>query len=409
MSRGRDQRRRQTKRSGGAAGMSTTIEGHLKVTIATMPGGNAFDMTGRDLQLSRAALLYADTIDIVSPGAQMLDSALAAGRGREGMREFMLEAGPGMLEGASEEQLRETQRVIAGVASQAFREAAAQLAPHSQEAAEVRLLEAQLDQMLDQASAMMEENLAGPRQERSLLQPAIDQGIVSIHRSGYLGLTGPDGVMERFVEHLDALLGDTSTQLLLDDDLAALVRARGTESSSFVERNAQEAFVGSGLISRLPTLQTLPVDELLDLRTGLDQQRRKYLRAVSALSQKMTTTAFAPERSDELEHLWRTDVSPALDDLRDQLADHSLVREMARRAGTDARTFAAASGAGGFGWLSLGVLQNADLLTALVAAAPAAGVAATSLAYALPHRHAGRREVTTRDLYYLVALDERSS
>ncbi|MEJ5946981.1 hypothetical protein WDZ17_16930 [Pseudokineococcus basanitobsidens] len=200
-----------------------------------------------------------------------------------------------------------------------------------------------------------------------------------------------------------------STQLLLDDGLADLVHARGAGPSPFVERNAQEAFVGSGLITRLPTLQTLPVDELLDLRSELTVQRRKYLRAVSSLSQKMTTTAFAPERADELDHLWRTDVSPALDDLRSQLVEHSLVRELARRAGSDARTFVTATGVGGFGWLSLGVLRDVDLMAALVAAAPAAGVAATSFFNALQGRRSGQREATTQDLYYLVALAERSS
>ncbi|MEJ5946143.1 hypothetical protein WDZ17_12660 [Pseudokineococcus basanitobsidens] len=173
------------------------------MTIATLPSGSGLAMVGRDVELVRATLLYADEIEIVSPAAQMLDSVLEAARNPDGMLDLLLEAGAGLLDGEhSEDQLRQTQQVMAAVRSPEWRAKLAQSPPDTEEGAALHDFFAKTEETLREASAQMKATVAelDARSGLTALQPAIDQGIVTIHRAGYLGAEGSDEVVARFVD-----------------------------------------------------------------------------------------------------------------------------------------------------------------------------------------------------------------
>ena len=212
--------------------------------------------------------------------------------------------------------------------------------------------------------------------------------------------------MENWLALLRSLLGDTRTRLLLDDQVgrlaASLIREGHVEPPRLAMRHAEQAAVGSGLVTRLPAFPGVPLDEILDLRGDLAAPLGRYRTAVVRLSDRLQAGPFDRDLPDEIDDLWGAEVQPALDQIGDGLHDHGLVREIARSARQDVKTLIAEGSA-----LYVGLAGLASVNEWISATAGLASAAVGATAAGAHRSSAARKDLRRSDLFYLYELDRR--
>lgn len=134
----------------------------------------------------------------------------------------------------------------------------------------------------------------------------------------------------------------------------------------------------------------------------------RYRRAVASLGEKMRVGPLDEDAEVDVEHLYRTQVAPSLEEMREQFADHGLVREFAKTIGANLK--AVVTGGVAVPGLVVGIQAATDLAavaTVGLAATPAVAGSAAVLAQASQNRREGRARVRGNDLYYLHEIDRR--
>ena len=120
------------------------------------------------------------------------------------------------------------------------------------------------------------------------------------------------------------------------------------------------------------------------------------------MSKEFRTRSIDEEFTTEIEDAWRTTVQPALLEIRETLAEHSLLTEAASIVLGDPRRIATEAGA----VLAVsmgGVMRMSEvLLAAATAGLPTLDV----LGRALAGREAARRNVAKNSFYFLHRLDQ---
>lgn len=365
---------------------------------ASIPGGVSLR---KDVELVRAAILYADEVQLVSLGAVTLAGVLqlASGDGTEllallaSLDDATVEAlGGGTLPAGWRELLQAMPALASGPVLDA-------LGLGAEKRQFLEGMASSADQMRETAERMLRESGG----EELLL--GFDAGLVRLSASGFADDDGDtDATLQRWLDLLKNLLSDTRSRLLFDDQVAELVRAMIAEGlvepTDLVLKHASEAAVGSGLVARLPAFPQAPLDELLDLRRDLQDPLVRYRSAVTRLAADLRSRTYEAGTASELDDLWAREIAPVLVELDESYAEHSLVREIARQLGTDLKTLI---GAGA------GIYVGLDKLTTIsqwvgAAAAVAAPVAEASARGAIASSRS-RREASRHELFYLYELD----
>jgi hypothetical protein len=353
----------------------------LKVVIATTPHSGATGVSlERDITLVKAALLYADEVELVSPGAAMLGSvASVAVRGEAGLLELIQRLDPTTLQalgGPTSDQMR-TLLPILGLLRN-LDPAQLRAIPGAEEFAEqLASFSAGMAQSAQQFSDVTENLLVTAGAEE--LTPAIDSGVLTLSSAGLVeDMTGMGDMLVNFPDIVKAHLANPRSRLMFDDDLATLVRAMIREGIAephhLAVTHAGQAAVGSGLVTRLPAFVAPPMAEVLNLRSDLQDPLTNYRAAVVRLADRLTTKAYEAENAAEIDDLWTSDVRPALVRMREEMAQHGLVRELAREAATAPDLFVRAL-AGPGTYLGVEAISDLSGWAAAAAAAAAASVA----------------------------------
>lgn len=390
----------------------------LNVVIATSPKSSPEGPTVReDVSLVRSAILDADHVELVSPAAAMLGSfaGLASGD-EEQLLQFFLSLDDetvANLNGGTPwpANWREALQVMTALTPEQWGIVEAQsgepLPGNLRESGpEIR---AQLSESLGELRTVADGLLQSSGVEE--LVPAIEAGIVSLSAAG-VDQGETDDMVQAYIEILRRHLMNPRVHLMFDEQAASLVGSLIDEEvvrpSRLAVVNAGEAAIGSGMIARLPAFPDTPLDELLDLRSDLDDPLARYRRAVSQMAVHLRVRAFDSEMPAELDDIWRTEVDPALRDMREALTQHGLVREVARSLATDAGSVVAAvTGAS----VSVGLSTLSDLnalVPVVVGAAPPAAAVWQHVGRGRVNRNEARRMARIHDLYYLYQLDQRA-
>lgn len=409
------QSRRQSRRE--RPGRQRGVPKPLQVVIGTAPHS---DFTGpsmeSDLRLVRSAVLYADTVHLVSPAAAMLGSVSALAAGDElDVLQLVTSLDDGTIAHLAGNNLPDnwrdavTRMALLGSRDWDSLEAlTGEVVPPEVRAASDEwrdTLRAALGEFQGVAGTMIESSGAGE------LSPAIEAGILTLSSSGLEGGSDADDMVAAYVDILRTHLRDPSVHLLFDEQIRDLVRGLidegQVEPSALSMVHAGRAAVGTGLVARLPAFPGVPLDELLQLRADLEDPLSRYRRAVAEMARRLNTPVLDPALEADLDDLWSLDAEPALQDLRAGLADHGLVREAARSIATDVSSLVA--GAAGSS-ITLGVSSWADLSGWLQVAGgvlPMAAALSGTGARALQARKAERQAAHRHDLFYLFELSQR--
>jgi len=384
--------------------------GRLKLAVVTYPG---LDTDGpslaRDVELVRASILYADEIELISPGAAMLASVLRlAETGSSGLLALLGALDDDTVQHLGGEKLPKNWREIVPAAA-----LAAQLNPAVLRAlpggdqidsnAFQSLLEgwqSATGQFQDVAQAMFEQSGG------SDLIPAVDAEILKLSSSGLNGATDAETITAGYMDLVRELLEEPSSRLLFDDAAGSLVRslvdAGNVEPHPLALKHAGEAAVGAGLVARLPSFPQAPVDELLDLRRDLSAPLVRYRAATSRLADRVATPAFDTAMAAEIDDLWTTDVAPALVEIGEGLTEHGLVREMARASMQNVRDLIVSGSA-----IYVGLAAGTSVDGVAASTVAVGGAVAGTAARAAVARRAERRGVAAHELFYLYEVDRR--
>lgn len=387
----------------------------LKVAVVTSP---ASDQSGptltRDVELVRASVLYADRIDLVSPGAVMVSSvSQVADAGAAGLLELLTSLDDDTIRALGGDGLPDNWKEILPAAL-----LAASLPPEV-----LRRLPGgdQIDPSYFDMQRATEQQFADAEQEfrdtaaklltdsgGAELLPAFDAGILTLSPSGM----PPDGDSESWVagwvDLLCKLLADPHTRLLLDDEAGGMARSLIAEGhvtpSKTTLRHAGEATVGSGLIGRLPAFRQAPIDELLDLRSDLRDPLVRYRAAVARLAALVTTPPFDIEIQAEVDDLRLAHVEPAMVEIREAMAEHTLVREIARIIGSDLKSLVTATAGAA---VYIGLDRYTTVTDWVAGTIAAAGSGAATLSRAAIERRDQRRTQQGHELFFLYEVDRR--
>ncbi len=381
----------------------------LDLSIVTYPDGSGNDgpySLRKDIELVRSALLYADHIELVSLRTVMIGSALQFGVASESdIVDVLLSLDDATLQFMnSGAEIDPNFRSTLATLSSAMR------------------LPRGLDASLDEATDLMRETLAPTMaQFRSVAEemfegsqlaeilPAFEAGIVELSRSGITDDADTDQSIANWVEIVKARLRDPTKRVLLDDEVGDLVSAMVNEGHVALPdlglRHIGEASIGSGLVARLPAFPQAPTDELLGLRDDLKSPLIRYRAEVAKMARELgNPLASGVARRADLDQLWTERVEPALLELREGLAEHSLVRELAHSAGREVQTVIKI-GTGASVFVGFEALTS---LNSWVAAAAAAGPPLASIAgSAVTSRSDSRRKFEKHELFYLYETDRR--
>ena len=237
------------------------------------------------------------------------------------------------------------------------------------------------------------------------LIPALKSGLLTLDTAG-IEAADTDAMIEHFVGIIQQRLRDPRRKVLFDADTASLAQSLIAESGADQTpglRRAGQAAVGSGLVSRLPAFPNAQMEEILALRADLTAPLTRYRASTLDLSASLNL-ALGAELEALVDDLWRAKVAPSLLEIEETLAEHSLVRELAKRATSDVKALLS-GGAGVY----MGVTATSSLpvaATVLVGAAlgatPVVGQAAWSMVDA-------RRAASRHELFYLYETDRRLS
>lgn len=394
--------------------MATSLS-PLHMVLATLPVSNSEGLDlSREVALVRSAVLYADTIDLISPAGSILSTVGGLQSADAGlMSEYINSLTDEDLHAAAERRLPPDEltgfrslMLTSLLSDDEIRDR------YGDQAEAMFALLTQLRPTLDEGARQMREGMGPLISSSGLdeLRHAYKAGVVALTPLAEVKNPDPEQMMLAFVEALGHAAKSSSTRLLLDGSVTVLmeelVASGQLEPSALMRQHSKEAVVGTGLITKLPAFPQVPLSELLDLRGDLDEPLARYRRAASILGQGLSLDAFDPESAAEVDDLWRFSVLPTLEDLREELAHHSLVREVARSATTDIKTLITGL-AGPAVYVGLKDVVDLDVWAIAAAAAITGGTGIHHLVKGSIERGSAHRRIRRNDLFYLVALDQR--
>ena len=206
--------------------------------IATAPQSDARGGSLKaDVTLTKAALLYADKVELVSPGAAMVASVAALGEGSEADllnllgsldRKTLAHLGGGNLPDNWQEIVAamrlmgdlplEVQRVLLG--EHATPEVLATFASTRD------AFKGSMEQMRTVASGLIETSGA------SELAEPLDRGLIVLNSVGIDQGGSTDDMVTAYVEHLKGVLRDPSIHAMFDESTSSLARSLVREATS---------------------------------------------------------------------------------------------------------------------------------------------------------------------------------
>ena len=135
---------------------------------------------------------------------------------------------------------------------------------------------------------------------------------------------------------------------MLDAASSGLVRALEREMSlihsDHAVRHGTEVSSAAAFMGYLPYFPHLPMDEVLDLRRRLSEPLRSFRGALAKLSRDFEARSFDEAFEVEVQDAWRLQVAPALEEIRETLAEHGFLSEVASVALGDPRRLLAEAG-----------------------------------------------------------------
>lgn len=354
------------------------------------------------MQLVRAALLYADAVELMSPTARMLAavSGLASGT-PESIVEFLESLDDSTaIEITGEVDVSTALEGMRGLAQlNALPRAERRKYLSKDDEARLTVLRAEVAETFAgvdefvKASGMPE------------LVDAIDSRVLTLDLDDFNGDT--DDYMDRFAERVRRRLETTGVHLLLDEQMAGIARGMIDEGlavpSQTALSRAVRSHVGTRLISHLPAFPDARVVDILEARAELLEPLTAYRSGMKSVERSLKAQAFDQELSSEIDELWHDEVDPAIRRLRADLSGTRIAHAAGLNIAEHAKWPAVAS------TVSFGVGHAAQWTAAGAATAltAVAGTVISGSVKAYKETQATRDAAQSHGMFYLLQLQDR--
>jgi hypothetical protein len=339
----------------------------FQITIASLDIGQEELSVDREIDMAKAALLYADHVTLASPKAIFAATTVAMAYGN---RETQDEVTLGLLEQAGGEGLGEAYTALKK--------------KRNRSVAETKML-ARFDAMLEKATVDMAESLR-PMADKSRfdeLLPAIERGLLEIHPLGTDQSTDADHFIDAILESLQDLLRQSvspsaSAHPMYDDSAGDMVKAMLREGGidNPVLSLANEVGVARDFIDTVEAFPNASMDVILDVRTRLRDPLIRFRAAVASASAELGSEESVLEDRfhARVAEIYRRTVAPELESIREGLHELGALPTLRRTAKATAQTATKAGAMATLGLLA-GRLDMDDLTA--IAAALGVGAKAT--------------------------------
>jgi hypothetical protein len=315
----------------------------LVVTVASFSTGDPLDFS-RELELTKAALLYADRVTLVGPKVTFLSyvDRLTSGSQQERDQLFlrMLRAFPegavalrklDDLSARGASVRREVQIVKGQLLARARPEVEAALKPVMQQTRYEEFERA------IRAGVLALDPLTpdGRPASMQVIGDALASTIVAATRKASERVP-TDRILDRFLERLiSILLGNEESLPLFDNTVTNLAKSL-VEVLHHMRLVPQpvgvEPALATGLIESLPTFPEAPMDEILGAREALQPALARFRATIASASGTVQMDALDDRLGAEVATLYRRDVAPALQELLELQSDLKLGHQVARHA-----------------------------------------------------------------------------
>jgi hypothetical protein len=376
----------------------------ITIAIATGPsGGLSLD---KELRLVKPALLYADSVTLISPVASLLHAAVDVGASENLTMALARQLYPTLEPGAADafayyDELKRRRHPT--------REEKRQMAEFQNLLAEnSRELHAKSREMMADAGA-------------DELLPAIEAGLVQIDSvvrndddavaavaSSVAKAAGVEDVYdsllaESFMRRLQDLLADPLAYPLFDEMVGEVVRSHVAEGLFEVggvsRRRGKRVSAATQFMEGLPSFPAASVAEILDIREELRKPLTNFRAAVAEMERLIQSAAYDADFAQEVDDLYIEKVAPALQEIAELVQDNGYLRQFMIAAVGDAKAMLTAV-------LTMGVAALVgipDLAAAALAAGVPGGAAVLRAAFA---KTAGTRDVEGHHLFFLYKTEE---
>ncbi|MDT4968561.1 MAG: hypothetical protein QOJ64_3298, partial [Acidobacteriota bacterium] len=316
--------------------MSWIIEqDELHITIGTVPHVKTdgerrkLDLQS-DLQMTKAALLYANRATLCSATSSALLAMLALGETPRAERWELVKT---LVTWIPDKEMEQQVAILSEFYERARRKR------YSREGE--RLLR-RFNQALAEGWDRIVEHM-----ERFVTDVGGD-GIVDAVNSQFLEIYEFDSPLRRFAddaEHEGFVLeyvkvvgdavSDAHTYPLFDRDTSGLISAGIAAgvipvSESGVSRG-KEAGLAADLIERLPVFDRATVREVLDIRTELEVPLQRFRSAMITFSENIKSAAWNKDFTSDAELVFRREIAPTVIDIEEAVRSNSFLSELASR------------------------------------------------------------------------------
>jgi len=313
----------------------------------------------QDLRLVKAALLYADHVELYSLFSSLLVRAM-----------------PRLAGLSQRKQLALVRNVVPYLASE--EDAEGVLSFLSWASRDIRRLrgplrtefQSMLTRFTQEIEAKVDE-MAG-KARTSEIRRAVDSGLLDLHTFRFekggaqlmefmtdciAGATDSPAVSSRkaamsrrndemvreFTEGVFRTVGHSSTHPLFDRPTNELVEAAIRDgwirpSESAVDRGRHGGLSGH-LLQRLPSLDQATVDEVLDVRAELERYLTRFRSAVIQFSEEVRAASWDRDFPSDAERVFHKDVAPALLGIEDAIQSNTALLALLRTLARDPATF----------------------------------------------------------------------
>lgn len=361
--------------------MTTSPEMHITI-VAAGDHSHGLDLA-HEIEMVKAAVLYADRVTLASPRTSMVAmvGALAGLSGRERTDAVLAMA-------SQLPQAHDLNALYAALRRKRHRTKDELLA--------LRRIERELARAGDDLST----RAAGVATEAGLdeLLPAIEAGVLDLDPLG-VGEGDTTVAVERMSDLIADVVAPTSTTLpMFDDGSGGLLRAMLKEGLIPDARlvRASQAQVATRFIAWVPAFPIADLDSIMIARGSLRSSLVRYRSAVIRLTRELEATPVDDGFESVVVDLYRQHVEPAIQEI-DELSHQLGLRasmSSAARAGAG-RRFAEAA-------VSFAAAEVAGVPPLLLSAL---GVSADIAAQVLRERHGTKRQQRQNQFYFLYEAD----
>ena len=317
----------------------------LHVTIVTGPSADPLDL-GRETELVKAVVLYANQVTLVSPKAAIFWTYGVEPRPETAQQPFgwiaRLFLGLNADGSASREAMTDGQRRCVVEAEELMSKPSLG-----------RKEKARLANLLEELRPVISRFVNGYRgalesAHAEELHLAISENVATFDLLGIWDARGQDRsleevMLEQYTQLAHACLSPDSRALPVFDACPADIRRAIHEAASVRKSDMKEVGLARELIARLPSYAGAPMESIFEARGLIADSLIRFRAAVSEAATSVDACPAEPGWEREVDRIWRRIVAPALLEVQEALGERKLAKVL-RRAVTGGRVPAAAVG-----------------------------------------------------------------